>query len=121
MKPSELRGLGDDDLARTLDETEKEIFTIRFQTATDRADTGTQIAKKKALIARIKTEQRARELKKLQGLSDDQLNQAIAAEQGKTELPGKRRAQRQLDRLLEIQAQRLAKSVKATATAVKGK
>jgi len=116
MKSSEMHGTGDEDLARTLVETEKSIFTIRFQTATDRADTGSRIGKAKADIARIKTEQRKRELKKMSVLSDDQLNQQIAAETDRSEGPGKRLAKRTLVRLTTIQAARAAK-----ASAAKGK
>jgi len=116
MKPSELHGMGDEDLARTLIETEKSIFDIRFRTATDRADTGTRVGAAKADIARIKSEQRRRELKKMSVLSDDQLHQSIAAETLRTEGPGKRHAKRQLARLTTIQAVRAAKS-----TAAKGK
>lgn len=116
MKSSELTGMGDEDLARTLIETEKSVFDIRFKTATDRADTGTRVGAAKTTIARIKTEQRKRELKKMAVLSDDQLNTRIAAETERSEGPGKRRAKRTLVRLTTIQAARAAK-----ASAAKGK
>jgi large subunit ribosomal protein L29 len=62
MKPSELRAMSDEQLALTLKETIKDLFHLRFQSATERLETPSQIRKAKRDIARIKTIQREREL-----------------------------------------------------------
>ena len=55
MKPAELRALADDQLAATLRDTEKHLFDLRFQSATDRLETPSEIRKAKRDIARILT------------------------------------------------------------------
>ena len=62
MKPAELRALADDQLAATLRDTEKHLFDLRFQSATDRLETPSEIRKAKREIARVLTIQREREL-----------------------------------------------------------
>jgi large subunit ribosomal protein L29 len=62
MKPAELRALADDQLAATLRDTEKHLFDLRFQSATDRLETPSEIRKARREIARIKTLQRQRQL-----------------------------------------------------------
>ena len=61
MKPAELRALADDQLAATLRDTEKHLFDLRFQSATDRLETPSEIRKARREIARIKTLQRQRQ------------------------------------------------------------
>ena len=62
MKPAELRALADDQLAATLRDTEKHLFDLRFQSATDRLETPSEIRKARREVARIKTLQRQRQL-----------------------------------------------------------
>jgi large subunit ribosomal protein L29 len=64
MKPAELKAMGDEQLALTLKDTEKHLFQLRFQSATDRLETPSEIRKARRDIARIKTVQRQRELAK---------------------------------------------------------
>ena len=64
MKASELHGQSDDQLALVLKDTEKHLFQLRFQSATDRLETPSEIRKSKRDIARIKTVLRQRELAK---------------------------------------------------------
>ena len=70
MKASELNGMSDEQLVLTLSETEKHLFQLRFQSATDRLETPSEISKAKKDIARIRSIQRARELAKLAEVSD---------------------------------------------------
>lgn len=102
MKASELHGQSDDQLALALKDTEKHLFQLRFQSATDRLETPSEIAKAKKDIARIKTEQRRRELAKLSGLSADAIQAETARLEPKTEGPGKRRAKRAIARLAAL-------------------
>ncbi len=60
MKIAELRALDDDQLGATLRDTEKHLFELRFQSATDRLETPSEIRKARRDIARIKTIQRQR-------------------------------------------------------------
>jgi large subunit ribosomal protein L29 len=62
MKPAELRAMSDEHLSLTLKETVKNLFHLRFQSATERLETPSEIRKAKRDIARIKTVQREREL-----------------------------------------------------------
>ena len=62
MKPDEYRGMGDEQLELTLKEEIKNLFHLRFQSATERLETPSEIRKAKREIARIKTIQREREL-----------------------------------------------------------
>jgi large subunit ribosomal protein L29 len=64
MKADELRGMSDDDLAGSLRDAQKTLFDLRFQSATDRLETPSMMRKARRDIARIKTLQRERELKK---------------------------------------------------------
>ena len=61
-KVSEYRGMSNDQLLLTLRDIEKELFDLRFQSATDRLETPSEIRKARRSIARIKTIQREREL-----------------------------------------------------------
>ncbi len=61
MKASEFRAMSDEHLALTLRDTVKNLFHLRFQSATERLETPSEIRKAKRDIARIKTIQRERE------------------------------------------------------------
>jgi large subunit ribosomal protein L29 len=63
-KASELRSLDDHHLAETLTETIKSQFDLRFRTASERSTTVGKNKQLRRQVARIKTIQRARELKK---------------------------------------------------------
>jgi len=63
-KPSELHGMDDHHLGETLQETIKSQFDLRFRTASDRTSTVGESKQLRRQIARIKTIQRQRELKK---------------------------------------------------------
>jgi large subunit ribosomal protein L29 len=106
MKISEITGMSDEQLSLTLKDTERHLFQLRFQSATDRLETPSEIRKAKRDIARIKTTQRTRELTKLVALPDAELAKQVDAIQPKTEGPGKRRAKRALARVQAIQADR---------------
>ena len=56
--------MSDDQLASQLKDAAKTLFKLRFQSATDRLETPSELQKIKREIARIKTIQRERELKK---------------------------------------------------------
>ena len=72
-KPKDYRGMSDEQFGLTLKDTEKHLFQLRFQSATDRLETPSEIRKAKRDIARIKTVQRERELAKLKDLPPEQL------------------------------------------------
>ena len=61
-KPGELRGMSDEQLELTLREELKNLFQLRFQSATERLETPSEIRKTKRAIARIRTIQRERQL-----------------------------------------------------------
>jgi len=63
MKPAEYRGMSDEQLALSLKDVVKNLFHLRFQSATERLETPSEIRKAKREIARIRTIQRERELK----------------------------------------------------------
>ena len=72
MKTQELREMDDQQLDLQLKETVKNLFHLRFQSATDRLETPSEIEKAKRDVARIRTIQRERSLglrgqKKTQG------------------------------------------------------
>ncbi len=120
MKAPELRGMSDEQLALTLKDTEKHLFQLRFQSATDRLETPSEIVKARKDIARIKTVQRQRELAKVMAATDEQLANASKRLETKTEGPGKRKAKRGLTRIASITVLRAAQKQKAT-TPAKGK
>jgi large subunit ribosomal protein L29 len=62
MKPAEYRGMSDEQLGLALKDELKNLFHLRFQSATDRLETPSEIRKAKREIARIKTVQRERVL-----------------------------------------------------------
>jgi large subunit ribosomal protein L29 len=62
MKPAEYRGMSDEQLDLSLKEELKNLFHLRFQSATERLETPSEIRKSKREVARIKTLQRERQL-----------------------------------------------------------
>ena len=66
MKSAEYRGMSEEQLALSLKDLVKNLFHLRFQSATERLETPSEIKKAKREIARIKTIQRERELQKKQ-------------------------------------------------------
>jgi large subunit ribosomal protein L29 len=63
-KAAEYRGMSDEQLNLTLRDLEKHLFQLRFQSATDRLETPSEMCKARRAIARIMTIQRQRELAK---------------------------------------------------------
>ncbi|MBI2808139.1 MAG: 50S ribosomal protein L29 [Planctomycetes bacterium] len=55
MKAEDLRQMSDEQLDLTLKETVKNVFHLRFQSATDRLETPSEVQKAKREVARIKT------------------------------------------------------------------
>ncbi len=66
MKPAEFRAMSDEQLELTLKETVKNLFHLRFQSATERLETPSEIRKARKDVARIKTIQRQRQLEAAQ-------------------------------------------------------
>jgi large subunit ribosomal protein L29 len=62
MKSDEYRGMSDEQLSLSLKDVVKNLFHLRFQSATQRLETPSEIRKAKREIARIKTIIREREL-----------------------------------------------------------
>lgn len=63
-KAKELREMSDEQLAFTLKEAQESMFRIRFQAATEKLDTPSQMKRTRRQIARIKTIQSERALTK---------------------------------------------------------
>ncbi len=61
-KANTLREMSDEQLSHELRETQQSLFRIRFQSATERNDTPSNVRKLRQVVARIKTIQREREL-----------------------------------------------------------
>jgi large subunit ribosomal protein L29 len=62
MKSTDYRQMSDEQLELTLKETIKNLFHLRFQSATDRLETPSEMRKAKQELARIKTILRERTL-----------------------------------------------------------
>ena len=62
MKLSEIRVLGDEELKKRLEETQQELFNLRFRAATRQLANHREIPKVKKTIARINTVIKEREL-----------------------------------------------------------
>ena len=62
MKMGDYRQMSDEQLVLTLRETVKNLFHLRFQSATDRLETPSEMRKAKQEIARINTVLRERQL-----------------------------------------------------------
>lgn len=118
MKPAELKAMSDEQLALSLKDTEKHLFQLRFQSATDRLETPSEIRKAKRDIARVRTEQRVRELAALAKTPDDKLAATIDALKMGEPVPGarpfvgRRQPKRAINRLTRIQESRVAKKGK---------
>ncbi|WP_020476307.1 50S ribosomal protein L29 [Zavarzinella formosa] len=61
-KAADYRNMSEEQLALTLKDIERDLFKLRFQSATDRLETPSEMLKARRSIARIKTVQRQREL-----------------------------------------------------------
>ena len=61
-KMTDYRGMSGEQLSLTLHDLEKSLFQLRFQSATDRLETPSEIRKARREIARIRTVQREREI-----------------------------------------------------------
>lgn len=59
-KASALRELSDEQLEHELRETQQSLFRMRFQSATERNDTPSNVRRMRREIARVKTVQRER-------------------------------------------------------------
>ena len=118
-KMKDYRGMSDEQLGLTLRDTEKHLFQLRFQSATDRLETPSEIRKAKKEIARIRTIQRERDLAKLTALPVEQLASRVESLGAKREAggPGKRTVFRQLKRVTALHA---AKAGPAAPAAVPG-
>jgi len=62
MKTTEYRQMSDEQLSLSLKETVKNLFHLRFQSATDRLETPSELRLAKKEVAKIKTLIREREL-----------------------------------------------------------
>jgi large subunit ribosomal protein L29 len=62
MKPAQIREMSDEQLDLTVKDTVKHLFQLRFQSATERLETPSEIRKAKRDIARLRTIQRERQL-----------------------------------------------------------
>jgi large subunit ribosomal protein L29 len=62
MKSEEYRQLTDEQLDLSLKEVVKNLFHLRFQSATERLETPSEIRKAKREVGRIRTIQRERQL-----------------------------------------------------------
>ncbi len=61
-KATSLRELSDEQLQIELTQAQKELFDVRFQSASERNDTPSNLKKLRRNIARLKTIQRQREI-----------------------------------------------------------
>ena len=109
MTYESLAGMSDEQLALSLLDTEKHLFKLRFQLATDRLEATSEIRVAKRDIARVKTVQRERELKRLGELPDSEIARQVETLTERVDSPGKRRIKRGLYRLQTIQTGRTTK------------
>ncbi|GAA1154069.1 50S ribosomal protein L29 [Ornithinicoccus hortensis] len=84
LTPEQLRGLEDEPLADALAEAKKELFNLRFQTATGQLESHGRLRAVRKDIARIYTEMREREL----GIGRDAAEQAEDTNDTTTEKVG---------------------------------
>ena len=61
-KASTLREMSDEQLQHELHETQQSLFRVRFQSATERNDTPSNVRKLRQIIARVKTIQKERQI-----------------------------------------------------------
>lgn len=64
MKVQEIRGLSDGELEKRLSDLKAELFNLRFQMTTGQLDNVMRLREVRRSIARVKTVQRQRELKR---------------------------------------------------------
>ncbi len=62
MKYKDIQAMSDDELAKKLEEGRAELFNLRFQMATSQLDNMARVKTVKKDIARVLTEQRARQI-----------------------------------------------------------
>jgi len=62
MKPSEIRAMLDEEIARRLDEAYQELFNLRFQYAIGQLQNTARLSQVRREIARLRTILREREL-----------------------------------------------------------
>lgn len=62
MKYKDIQTMSDDELAKKLEEGRAELFNLRFQMATSQLDNTARVKIVKKDIARVLTEQRARQI-----------------------------------------------------------
>ncbi|OUO35818.1 50S ribosomal protein L29 [Olsenella sp. An290] len=62
MKYTEIKAMSDAELAKKLEEGRAELFNLRFQMATSQLDNTARVKTVKKDIARVLTEQRARQI-----------------------------------------------------------
>ena len=62
MKYKDIQAMSDDELAKKLEEGRAELFNLRFQMATRQLDNTARVKIVKKDIARVLTEQRARQI-----------------------------------------------------------
>ena len=79
MKATELREMSDEQLQATLRQTIDQLFRLRIQAQTERLDAPSELRRNRRLVARIKTEQRSREL--ATGTSEAPVATATAVEE----------------------------------------
>jgi large subunit ribosomal protein L29 len=72
MKSAEYRQLTDEQLELSLKEVVKNLFHLRFQSATERLETPSELRKAKREVARIQTIKRERQLR-IRGASPTQV------------------------------------------------
>ncbi|MFO0809419.1 MAG: 50S ribosomal protein L29 [Gemmataceae bacterium] len=63
MKAKDIRNMSDDELVASLKDVRKHLFDLRFQSATDRLETPSEIQKARRDVARILTIQGERAAK----------------------------------------------------------
>lgn len=61
-KARELREMNDEQLAVEIEQTQQELFRLRFQASTEKLDAPSNLKKLRRRIARLKTIQRERQL-----------------------------------------------------------
>ena len=71
MKAAELHAMSDEQLELTLKDVIKNLFHLRFQSATERLETPSEIRKAKKDVARIKTILRQRQIQATAGATSN--------------------------------------------------
>ena len=61
-KVSEYREMSDEQLVAELQQTQRDLFTLRFQSSTEKLDAPSNLKRLRRNIARMKTVQRQREI-----------------------------------------------------------